>query len=193
VSEDRVAYVQASRAAREAISRAATACEAGKIRPGDYRALTAVIAMTATYSKVRDKVFVAQLAEIIYGTESREHVQRWMKRKTGASLGRLKAAEVIDYTPSSGPGERSEVSLPCIPEAGTCPESGYDPAPQSGVRRYPRSGDVGTPDRGYLPRRSFEKSSEGRASRKRADCTDEDCNGISRVCSRCARYSQGAA
>lgn len=87
-SGERVAYLEAGAAMRQALERAVVMAE--YLKPRDWRVLLAVINLTASYSKISDETSVGQVSELSGVSESR----------AAESLRRLDAAGVIVWKPT---------------------------------------------------------------------------------------------
>jgi hypothetical protein len=75
----RATYVEAGAAARACIRRA---CADPSFTLREARVLLGVVALTTTYSRLGDHVFIKQLASFAYGTDDPPDWQRRMTRKT---------------------------------------------------------------------------------------------------------------
>lgn len=94
----RRSYVEAARAHRSALARAVAVAD--QLSRSCWRVLAAVFALTASYSRVWDYVYVGQVAETA-GVS---------RRTASRSLGRLHRLRVITWRPSKT-RERSFLSL----------------------------------------------------------------------------------
>lgn len=97
---DRVSFVEAATAARDVLRRAA----GESLGPRQYRVLCAVVALTALYSKLHDRVYLAQVAAFAFGVTEAED---WMLKKTRETL--LELAE-LGLVESRAPRGRPNVS-----------------------------------------------------------------------------------
>lgn len=106
-SGERVAYLEAGAAMRQALERAVVMAE--YLKPRDWRVLLACIHLTTSYSKISDETSVGQVAGLSGVSRSR----------TSESLNRLAAAGVIAWegTRTRGAQGASRVSL-----AGSSPD-----------------------------------------------------------------------
>lgn len=96
----RTAYKIAASAGRETLERAAQAVP--PLGRGEWKVLVAVIAFTALYSKVRDRVYVSQLRDFC-GLTGSSYV--------GKILGKLADRQLIRYEPGIGTGKPSTIGL----------------------------------------------------------------------------------
>lgn len=112
MNDDRVLFGIAGEAMRGAIWRASRA-EGLTLR--DYRVLCAVLALTASWSKLTDQTYLGIIAAVAYGVDEAEP---WQIKRTKQALKALDAAEVLIRQPappgrpkSSTGGPRYVVSL----------------------------------------------------------------------------------
>jgi hypothetical protein len=129
----RVTYAEAGAAARQAIRRATRA----KLSGSDWRVLGRVLALTATYSKLTDDVYVAEVAAETLGASEDAY------RRTLAILRKLRAEGIIEFEGSRGRGKRSRIGLPAVQEKGgesyplLLEEEGVGSHPKKGVESDP--------------------------------------------------------
>jgi hypothetical protein len=105
----RDAYVDAARAARAAIDRARGARRAGQLQPLDFDVLMGCVQLIALFSRTSDEVGARQLAGLVYQTEEPTGFQR---DRVGASLRRLRDADVIELETRSGRSGRRLITFP---------------------------------------------------------------------------------
>lgn len=98
MSEPRDRYATAGKAGRDAIERAVSV--QGFLKPRDYRVLLACLALTALYSRTKEKTSVGQVASLSGISIAR----------TSESLNRLADCGVIAWKPSRARGT-SRLSL----------------------------------------------------------------------------------
>ena len=84
-----MSYADAARRHREAFARAVTVAD--RLKPRDWRVLGACFALVSSYSRDRDWVFVAQVAQTA-GVS---------RQRTSESLRRLRELGVIEWVPTS--------------------------------------------------------------------------------------------
>ena len=96
----------------------------------DWRVLTAVFMLTASWTKLEDTTTVVQIAAVAYGLDD-EQPLGWQRDRVGETLRKLAAARVIGYrSVGRGPGARCVVSLEsppadaCLPPAESPPATG---------------------------------------------------------------------
>lgn len=94
---ERVPYVVAAVSARQARARAV----AVGISPLEWRVLAVVFELTATYSKLVDRVSARQVGALVYGKAS-EEVTESQRKRISAALASLGRAEVITYETAKG-------------------------------------------------------------------------------------------
>lgn len=95
----RRSYVEAAQAHRAALARAVAVAD--QLTRSCWRVLAAVFALTASYSRVWDYVYVGQIADTA-GVS---------RRTASRSLGRLHRLRVITWRPSKSTRQRSFLSL----------------------------------------------------------------------------------
>jgi hypothetical protein len=148
------------------------ACRA-QLTVRQHRTFLAALAFTASWSRLEDDVYLAQLAAVVYGSDD---VQRWQCRKVADDLRALRAAGVlhsrapIGRPRDEGPRPRYRVGLRSAPDPGSTsgqevpPISGADcgeSAPDHGAKRAPTPGAKVPPPVGAPTEKFSEKSSEG--------------------------------
>lgn len=142
-----------------------------------WKVLGAVVSLTATYSKLEEYVYTAEIAEL-----TGMHVQNVRQR-----LRDLHRAEVIVYISGGGRGHKSYLALPekgeptgahlSDGETGEREADGGSPFDSEKVSRFPekgepispKSGRKGEPLQALLPRRNPEKISESAHAREGRD------------------------
>ena len=96
-------------AVREALRKASS------VAPFERAVLCAVIALVSTYSRLEDRLYVAQVARFVYGTE-RDDLTRWQIQHTSQALRRLRDLGIVAYVAARGRGSRSLIGLPAPTE-----------------------------------------------------------------------------
>lgn len=145
-SSGRVDYAEAGKAARAVL----LAANGAGLTARQLRTLNAVMAHTALYSRVEDRVYLAQLAAFSYGVQ---HAEPWMLKKVREDLAALRDRVPIVTAPPrgrpplghEGPAYRIALDPPeSVPDPGVhlSAESVPDPGPEvtpDPVRNAPRS------------------------------------------------------
>ena len=161
-------YVECCAAARQAFERAAEhrpSKRAARLTLEHYRVLTAVVSMTALWSKLSDSAYTEEVAEL-----AGLHVKNAQQR-----LRELNQLGIIVYRGARGRGKRSFIALP-EKEAGQAP----DPALNNGAVAAPLPVSKGEPitvERGSRLRSKggaaigspTEKTEKNRAEQERRD------------------------
>lgn len=104
-------YSVVGEAMRQAIAAAHAAPGLTKL---DHKVLAAVLYLVGTWSRLRDDVYLGDIAAVTYGVEKDEAhgtAGKWMRDKVSVSLKRLHASGVIVFTPRRGQGVRSTITL----------------------------------------------------------------------------------
>jgi hypothetical protein len=102
-------YAEVGRALRAALHRASSRRLSGL----EHRTLLAVIALTASWSRVGDETSTRQVAALLFGVE-RAEVLGWQRRDATRGLTGLRDKGVIGYessNPKGGAGARATISL----------------------------------------------------------------------------------
>lgn len=102
----RDSYATVGAALRQAIDRANRAGLSG----GEQRVLLAVVALVSSYSRLRDRVYVFQIAAATGGLS---------ERHTRTCLEKLARQGIIYWEPRRGHGVQSIVGLPPLGESGS--------------------------------------------------------------------------
>jgi hypothetical protein len=109
---NRVTYVEAGAAMRLAFERASTVGEArgkSRLNGSDWRVLAAVVALTASYSKLEDTVYTGIVARMAGFRGPNEDTNA---RRARRILKKLASLGIIEYEPSRKLREPSIVRLP---------------------------------------------------------------------------------
>jgi hypothetical protein len=163
---DRDPYAKVGAAMRDTIRRA----NAARLTVLQHRVLAAVLALTAGFSRIEDRVWLDQVCALAYGVEES---QEWMRKKVSKALRLLEAAGLIVRRAPRGrpPGGRGPAYVVGLhtPEKGPDPgptseETGPDPGPTSergkGARSWSEKGPDPGPKRGPGSGGPTEKASE---------------------------------
>jgi len=188
-STPRDSYAAVGQAMRQSIERAARA----KLGARDHRVHAAVLALTASWSKLADETSLKQIASIAFAIEP-DDVEGWHRTKVAVSLKRLSELGIVAYAAGRGPGARCRVEIESTTRNGWSFDPGERP-PAAGcdsTERPPvvahtttRSGSERPPAVVTTPRSSPRTSPEGEIEISRdalADraCAHFACHGISR-------------
>src|SRR5215831_12004373 len=92
---DRIDYAEAGAVMRNTIERAGRAALGSR----DYAVLSAVLGLTAGYSKLSDDTTTSQVAQLAYG---RSDLHGRDRERVRESLNKLKRLELIELRPSGG-------------------------------------------------------------------------------------------
>lgn len=95
VGRGRVDFTQAGRAGRAVLF----AANRAELTVRQHRVLSAVVAFTALYSRVEDRVYLAQIAAFAHGVE---RALDWQVKKTRETLGELEGLGLIVKVPPRG-------------------------------------------------------------------------------------------
>lgn len=85
----------------------------------DFRVLNAVLSLTISWSRLEDRLYLAQIAAIAFNVKN---PARWQRSRTGESLARLNKCGVIRYRPGA-PNTRGLIQVPQAEELELGPES----------------------------------------------------------------------
>ncbi len=99
-------YAACCEAARAAIVKATPTCTRFELR-----VLSAVVSMTALFSRLQDRVAVSQLASIVYGNTA-DSVTGYQRDRVSAGLRALHRDAIIFYAPGKGRKSEALVGLP---------------------------------------------------------------------------------
>lgn len=153
----RVRYSEAGRTARSVLWRA----QELRISGVAFRVLVAVVQLTATFSKVRDKVYLQEVASVAYATDPaedwqvkkvREHLKvlegHGLIRRSPPTDGRRGRNYVIELVYQPGTrwdGTTSEDNVPVAAADDPAPGEGSESGPMLGSDQVPPGPDSGDP------------------------------------------------
>jgi hypothetical protein len=171
----RVKYRVAARAHRQASAVAAKAAQEKRLSQFDQRVLSAVLVLTASFSKTDDRIATVQVAAFVFQLHV-DSVNRKHRTKVGGSLRRLHDGGVITYEPGDGRGRVGTIRLPVPPEDNDVLRelgiTGKAPVPKGDLpvdkghpvseKRSPQSGSERSPHRGLHTEKVTEKETEER-------------------------------
>ena len=172
-------------AMREAIF----AANRGKLSLRQHRTFLAVLALTASYTKLQDRTYLAEVAKIAWGVREAED---WQIRKTSEDLRALDAAGVIEREaprgrPNKSGPPRYGVAIPWpFVWVETHPDFGSltnGKAPRNRSDKHPENGRNSTPESGTppssTPRSSPKADHRTLAPAARTPWVEEQINGVS--------------
>ncbi len=167
---ERVSYVDACQAGREALQRARRARE---LRPFDRDVLGVLLELVPFYSRLSDEVGTRQIAALLYGIDA-SSVTGFQRDRVGASLRALDAAGVVVVESTRGRYPRTTVTFPLSQSSAETPDCSPAQASASALD----DGSQSSADRGSIQRGSrlnparrvghSEKNSEKTSERVRA-------------------------
>lgn len=122
---------------------ASSAC-AAHLSTRQYRTLLAVLALTASWSRVEDDLSLGQIAQVHFGVE---HTERWQRRKVREDLVALEARGIITMAasgtgrPRAGAFHTYRIDLKRAPTLGSVPpETHPDPGAPFDSETHPDPG-----------------------------------------------------
>lgn len=173
-----------------------------------HRVLSAVIAFTGLYSRIGDRVYLAQIAAFAHGVQE---AAPWMVKKTRETLAELEDLDLVAKVPPRGrppaghagpsywialgtPESDPAPGVPFSPESDPAPGSKVTPppdrkAPRPRVESDPGSGGESDPAPGPPTEKSSEEAPEEPSEEGRRGARPARVNGTSAVGSLAARLT----